>query len=202
MFHLDLARSAMNLVYFCTVAVYFASFQCAEGVDVNFVKIETCTTSNKTMAEVEKCEIHADGSFDVMLNVKQPMNNLKVSTRLSSCDSSTLECLQFYVSLFIKRGSKFIKIFKVPTLDWCALVDDGKNANPFVRRTMQLLKQDVPQLIHSCPLKGRYDFDNVRPNKSFGTMFPVGFYRFTIKSLDENENEISFAFLLEISEWF
>jgi hypothetical protein len=79
-------------------------------------------------------------------------------------------------------------------------MDDGKISNPLVRVIVKGMKDDVPQLIHKCPFYGHYVLPDTKPNKDFGTIFPLGVYRFVVKVVDQNKNEINVSLLLEKTE--
>lgn len=106
--------------------------------------------------------------------------------------------LQFDIALFVKQSSGFRQIFKVPTVEWCALMSRGKSSNRMTRSLIRVLKQICPQVIQSCPYLGRYELVDVKFDKNTFFMYPAGLYRITTKVTDDaSKTVVNMSVLME-----
>ena len=71
-----------------------------------------------------------------------------------------------------------------PAIEWCTF---QKSSNVFFSMIVDLVKDSVPNLIHSCPYVGRIDVFNLTLNvNNFLSVFSQGDYRVTVSFYDTN----------------
>jgi uncharacterized protein YuzE len=72
------SASAMKFILI-SISILAIAVCSIKSVEVRYIQIEKCSSSNDTVVVIETCEIDENGYIDVALNVLQPMDKLKVA---------------------------------------------------------------------------------------------------------------------------
>lgn len=58
--------------------------------------------------------------------------------------------LQVHIVMSYRYGNIFREVINSPVIDWCRLMDNSE-ANVFIKMTLDLVRETIPQVLHKCP---------------------------------------------------
>ncbi|CAG9808927.1 unnamed protein product [Chironomus riparius] len=126
--------------------MYFVSFLIVLSIynseaSGKFVKVENCTTTNKSL-KITRCDI-INGSISISIDVFRPLDKVFVK-----------------ISLYKRENSYFRSVGKFPVFEACDLVQKGTKQNPFITGFTNIVLSAVPKFINGCPFSGAFDLSN------------------------------------------
>lgn len=181
------------------VLIISVCLRATHGLDYKFIKIETCSSSDKKAVLFESCTLSESRlEMNFVFDVIQPMDGLIVSLKLQNINNYKFSYSQFDLTLLTKTKTGFRQFFKIPPIDWCSVVKGGKSSNALVKSLLKAFKENCPQLFMRCPLSGHFELLNVKANKELISIYPVGLFRFVLKTSDSRNITLTVSILLEV----
>jgi Protein of unknown function (DUF1091) len=171
-----------------------------DGLDFKFLKIESCSSTDKSVALFENCSLEDNGlEMNYVLDIVAPMDKLivRISKHLRT-SSQSFNVQQFEMTLFVKAESGFRQFFKIPPVQWCSFVAGKRNSNAIVKSLLKAFKECCPELYMNCPLAGHFELKKIKVKKDLLMLYPVGIYRFLLTVTDSRNVTLTISLLMEI----
>jgi len=100
--------------------------------------------------------------------------------------------LQANITLSKLDNGKYRQLFKVPPINWCALMGGGAKSrvNPLLKTVLAILKRYAATLLHRCPYQGEHIARNISLERSVLIIYPTGEYRIGFFLFNDADNNI------------